>query len=358
MDLTTIPSGQHADPRSSRGVVSVPELRAAWHAAADGCFRHVITTAGSTPPWPSNPQALIEPYEPGGENGTGWCPPVLITVLGCHGSAGASTVALAMATAAGRPVRVVDAAGAGSSGLSGAATAELGPVGAGWVRGHRDHVVIDRLVQDHPGPAHLPPPQPYPGPEAGTGGTGSLRETGQVPVVLDAGWGVHVLAWAHGWLTAALAGSRVVVLVTTATVPGMTRLDAALHMLQDLGPGPAHRRLVVAVRGPARRRWPRQVTGTPGPQVQDLLARSMVMVPPCSALAVRGLDTSPLPASLVDAGARILALAGLSDTWPDVRPTPHAAPTADAAVDTARPRAALVDREGSHHHKEGDNHVR
>src|SRR5690606_6821821 len=96
--------------------VSVAELLAAWHAVADGQFAYATAAGDPTP------------------GSTGWCP-VAVAVLGCHGSAGASTLALSLATAAGEPVRVVEAAAAGASGLAGAATAELGPTGTGWVRG-------------------------------------------------------------------------------------------------------------------------------------------------------------------------------------------------------------------------------
>ncbi|MGD8202177.1 hypothetical protein ACQE98_16180 [Ornithinimicrobium sp. W1679] len=352
--------------------VSVAELRAAWHAVADGHFRHATTPTRSTRPGPPDPAGLDRPGDPERVGGSVWCPPVLVTVLGCHGSAGASALALAVATAAQGPVRVVDAAGPGRSGLSGAATAELGPTGTGWVRGQRDEVVLDRLATDHPGPAHLPPPGPYPhphpyaDPEPDPGGSG----TGQVPVVLDLGWDAHVLARAGGWLAAALASSRVLVLVTTATVPGMARLDAALHTLYTLDPpGLGERRVVVAVRGPLRRRWPRQVSGAPGPQARDLLERSLAVVPHCPGLAVRGLDTGPLPASLVAAGARILALTGLSGLTgvpPQDPPTPQDATVTAAdgramtTKETARPGPGRVvhDEAPHHHHAEGDTHVR
>lgn len=113
-----------------------------------------------------------------------WSPgAVVLPVVGCHGSAGASTVALAVATATGGPVRVVEAAGAGGSGLAGAATAELGPTGTGWVRGRRDLAVLDRLHQGYATPAQVPVPDAYPDPVPG-----GERGAGPVPVVLDVGW--------------------------------------------------------------------------------------------------------------------------------------------------------------------------
>lgn len=373
---TTDPADVPLQRSEGRGV-SVAELRAAWHAVADGHFRHATTPARAARPCLPDRAGLARPGLLEGEAVSGWCPPVLVPVVGCHGSAGASAVALALATAAERSVRVVDAAGPGRSGLSGAATAELGPTGTGWVRGHREQVVLDRLAEDHPGPGHLPHPGPYPDPKSPDPGLdvdpgpgAGARGSGQVPVVLDVGWDVHVLARAGGWLPAALARSRVLVLVTTATVPGMARLDAALNTLNTLDtPGVGESRVVVAVRGPARRRWPRPVTGAPGPQARDLLDRSWVRVPHCPGLAVRGLDTGSLPTSLVAAGARILALtdlSGLTDAPPAAPPTPqHAAATATAGTtrtttETARPGPGRVvhDEAVHHHHAEGDTHVR
>lgn len=119
-------------------VVSVGELQRAWHAVTDGQFRRA---AGDLPAR----DATRRRRAPVGQDHPVWDPaaPVL-PVLGCHGSAGCSTVAVAIATVPADPVRVVEASPAGSSGLTGFPTAELGPTGTGWVRGHRDQVVLDR----------------------------------------------------------------------------------------------------------------------------------------------------------------------------------------------------------------------
>lgn len=260
--------------------LSVADLLAAWH-----------TVAGTGPP-------------PATTTGGSAALPGAVAVLGCHGLAGASTLALALATAIRVPARVVEAAGAGRSGLAGAATAELGPTGTGWVRGRRDQVVLDRLAGDHATPAHLPLPDVHP---PHTGGCGT--DGGQpVPVVLDVGWDVHVLASAGGWLPTAITAAHALVLVTTATVPGMFRLDAALRTL-DLDPDEPQ--VVVAVRGPVPRRWPRPVSHAPTPRCAALLDRALVAVPQAPGLAVAGLDTAPLPTGLLDTAARILTLTGL-----------------------------------------------
>ena len=67
-------------------------------------------------------------------------------MVGAAGGTGASTLALALATAAGG--RVVECASVTASGLAGAPTAELGRHDSGWLQGTRDTVLIER-------PAHV-----------------------------------------------------------------------------------------------------------------------------------------------------------------------------------------------------------
>ncbi|MFK5634222.1 hypothetical protein [Ornithinimicrobium sp. LYQ103] len=262
-------------------VVSVAELRAAWHAAADGQFGPAAARAHPG----TAPGAGVR----AGQEAAVWSPPTLVLpVIGCHGSAGCTSVAVAVATALAGPVRVVETAPAVATGLSGFATAELGPTGTGWVRGRRDHLVLDRR-QDGYGP-----PGPVPVPDAG-------QEGSSVPVVLDLGCGAR-----SGWLATAVAAAGYLVLVTTATVPGMRRLEGVLHELD-----PDRHALVLAVRGPVLRRWPRPVTHTAGPRTRALLQEALVQVPHDPGLAVRGLDTEPLPGPLLGAAARIVTATGL-----------------------------------------------
>jgi hypothetical protein len=118
----------HQVTRQTRGAVEVAELQRAWRAVQAGQFR---STARRTP-----------------SDATHWTPPEpVVPVLGCAGSAGASTLALALATVAAARwggSRVVECCTATASGLAAASTAELGRHPAGWVQGRRGEVLIDR----------------------------------------------------------------------------------------------------------------------------------------------------------------------------------------------------------------------
>lgn len=263
-------------------VVSVAELQRAWLAVKDGRFRIGGTDL---------------PPRGGGRAGANWTPgaPVL-PVLGCHGSAGATTVAVAVATALEVPVRVVEASAAGSSGLTGFATAELGETGSGWVRGHRDLLVLDRLLDEYASPDQIPVPDPDP-------------QDGPLLYVLDAGWSMGTLVRSAGWVSSSVLDAERVVLVTTATVPGLRRLEGALHEFDPL-PG----QVSVAVQGPKRQRWPREVASCIGPRTTSLLAEDLVEVPHDPGLAVRGLDTSPLPGGVLSAATTIAQLLQLTSS--------------------------------------------
>lgn len=267
-------------------VVSVAELQRAWLAVKDGRFR-----PGSTD---LPPPRMHAPHGGAGE-GANWTPaaPVL-PVLGCHGSAGATTVAVAVGTALELPVRVVEASPAGSSGLTGFATAELGETGSGWVRGHRDQLVLDRLLDGYVSPDQIPVPDLDP-------------QDGLSLNVLDAGWQMGTLVRSAGWVRPAVLDADRLVVVTTATVPGLRRLEGVLRQL-DPFPG----RVAVAVRGPKRRRWPREVAACIGPRTEALLEVDLVEVPHCPDLAVRGLDISPLPGGVLSAATTITHLLQLA----------------------------------------------
>ncbi|AXH96013.1 hypothetical protein [Ornithinimicrobium avium] len=263
-------------------VISVAELRRAWHAVQDGRFR-----PGST----DLPSRRMHAPKDGAGEGVHWNPGVpVLPVLGCHGSAGATTVAAAVATALELAVRVVEAGPAGTSGLTGFATAELGETGSGWVRGHRDLLVLDRLLDGSASPEEIPVPDQDPHHELALN-------------VLDAGWPTGTLLRCAGWVRSSVLDADRLVLVTTATVPGLRRLEAVLH---DLDPAPGQ--VAVAVRGPRRRRWPREVTGDIGTRTRTLLEETLVEVPHDPGLAVRGLDTSPLPEGVLSAATTITQL--------------------------------------------------
>jgi hypothetical protein len=161
---------------------------------------------------------------------TGWNPaePIL-PVVGAAGGTGASTLALALATAAGG--RVVECASPIASGLVAAPIAELGRHDSGWLQGTRDTVLIERPAALLTALAHLPAPT-------------TPNDTPPLTVV-DVAWELgHVLA-APSWVADLLRHSPTVVVTATATIPGLRRLEAALAML-------AHTRAVAAVLGPRR----------------------------------------------------------------------------------------------------------
>lgn len=273
-------------------VVSVAELQRAWRAVEAGQF---TTRAGDlrTPRQDTPPADTAPTWSPGA--------PVL-PVLGCHGAAGVTTVGVAVASALEQSVRLVEAAPAGCSGLTGFATAELGHSPSGWVRGRRDQLLLDRLAEGYASPEQVPLPDPEQVPHPDREATTGLH-------VLDVGWPVGTVLHAGGWLRAAVLDADRLVLVTTATVPGLRRLEDVLHQL-DPEPGS----VVVAVRGPGQRRWPRQVASCIGPRTAALLPGSVVEVPHDPGLAVRGLDTSPLPVGVLAAATTITQLLGLTSS--------------------------------------------
>jgi hypothetical protein len=257
--------------------VGLGELQRAWQAVQDGQFRLGRPAGPST----------------SGQGGdlARWCPagPVL-PVVGCVGQAGASSLAVALATVAG-PARAIECCTATASGLAAASSAELGSsAGGGWTVGRRDLVQIVRTAAVHLGVDEVPTP------EVGAGEAGLT--------VLDVGWELgHVVA-SRGWVAAELARAGQVVAVTTATVPGLRRLEIALSLL-------GHTRVVVAVLGPARRRWSRELVAALGPtgRVLDEAGR-LVQVPVDRMLAARGIDARRLPPSLLAAAKNVLHQVG------------------------------------------------
>ena len=205
--------------------VTVAELQAALRAVWAGNFRTGSGLASTVPP---------------GCKLSG----LVVMVVGCHGGAGASTVALSVAEAlgeAGRSVRLLDCASPQRSGLLTAVDAELGVDGSGWRQGRRARLPIDRVVDALASATDVPAPPEVP--------LGAAEVT-----VVDTGWGaVDVLA-AESWLAQA-AESAAVVLVARATIPALRQLEQALATC----PGNP----VVAVLGPIW--WHRGVHATAGP---------------------------------------------------------------------------------------------
>lgn len=299
-------------------VVTVHELKRAWLALERGQFRQPGVGGSRT--------VTIHPAQqsraPGADVAWQAVEPVL-PVVGCAGSVGASTLALALATAASSPdagiarTRVVECCSVTASGLAAATTAELGPHPAGWVQGTRGEVLLERVVDAVRAPDEVPRPSidaPYPV---------SLT-------VLDVGWELGLLLGSAGWLSDQVRRAPHVVAVARATVPGLRRLEGVLAMLAGtsvtaavLGPRPpiGHLRGGRGLRG---------IESSMGARTRELDRDGRVqriLLDP--RLAHRGLDSQPLPAPLLSAAQRLLAAATAA-------PYPSA-PSAPSAQTKGRP---------------------
>jgi hypothetical protein len=262
-----------------RVAVSVNELKAAWNAVQAGRFR---TDTGAT-------RDLREPPSP--PAGKRWGPGQgerVLPVIGCAGSCGASTISLALAGAAALPARVVECSTAGASGLAAASTAELGLHESGWTRGTRDGILLERASNVLMSIQEVPTP--------------SVPDRNIALTVLDIGWEIGQILATPAWLGGQVRGADLVVLATTATVPGLRRLESALDLL-------AGNSTCAAVIGPRPKKWPRPVGYSAGPRTRALeAAERLIAVPEDRALAITGLDATPLPASLLQAAAMLLRL--------------------------------------------------
>jgi hypothetical protein len=259
----------------------VEELRRAWHAVQEGQFAAAR---------PMGHAAVPRPSEPATAGDRTWRPvESVLPVVGALPQAGATSLALAIATHA-SPARVIECSSLTASGMAGAATAELGTTPSGWTIGRRDQVHLARPSALDWSVGELPLPDDA---AAGT----ALN-------VLDVGWELVQLLASPGWLSATLGAAPRVVLVGTATVPGLRRLETALTLLDP-------ERTVIAVRGPAPRRWPRELTAARGPATRDQHRTGRwVTVPHDKRLALRGIDSTPLPPALVAAAGDVLRHVG------------------------------------------------
>lgn len=173
-----------------------------------------------------------------------------------------------------------------ATGLAAYATAEMGDTDQGWLRGTRGAVVLEHNNKVIPAPGDLPHPAP---------------DSEVDLTVVDVGWEAGAVYATRGWLSPAVFASPQLVVATTATVPGMRRLESALHLLSP------NVQVVVPVLGPRLRRWPREVTHSMGERTRTLADdRALVEVPRDPRLAVGGLDDSPLPAGVLAAAGQIL----------------------------------------------------
>ena len=249
-------------------IVSVEELRRAYRAMVAGQFRghqrQPAAPAGSTVEWTPTPGEQV------------------VLVVGALGGAGASTVALAVASCAGE-ARVVECCTIASSGLAGASTAEMGVTTDGWVQGTRGEVLIERRRDRVPSLEALPVPSP----------------AGRPFTVLDVSVDVDLLVASPGWLGQLARTLPGVVVVSRPTVPGLRRLEAATVLL---GPDRVH-----AVLAGVLKRWPRQLEQHLGPNGRRLRTEGrLIDLPNDPPLAVEGITTDPLPAALLAAAAPLL----------------------------------------------------
>ena len=240
---------------------SVAELREAWRAIEAGDFAHGPRSA------PTSRSA-----------GTLWTPAPgerVVAVVGCAGGVGASTVALALATAAGGPARVVECCSPLASGFSAAATAELGTEGP-WRRGSRGDVLLERPVTDD---ATVPAP----------------TESSVEWTFVDTNW--TTVSGPGGWLASVLRTLDDVVLVSNATVAGVRRLESCAELLGRDAFG--------VVVGPGAKRWPRPVKVAAAGVAARVHLADFPLDP---RLQVTGLTPDPLPAPLLKAAQNVLAL--------------------------------------------------
>lgn len=266
-----------------RTAVSVDELQRAWAAVQEGQFRRQH---------PAAPAPLPDTWVPASSAPARWVPTgQVVVVAGASGRVGASTVALAIATAAQIPARVVECCSPHASGFAGAASAELGVDDHGWRHGTRGQVVIERTTTAVGQPNQIPVPSP----------------TSTALTVIDNSWNLGQLTTDRAWVWDVL-DTVPLVLVTVATVPGMRALDTAMNLANQ------HTPIVCAVVGPRRKKWPRQVVAamTPTVAATDAAGR-LVAVDEHHQLTINGLTPEPLPPDLVTAGRSLLDLTAVQD---------------------------------------------
>lgn len=278
---------------------ALEEVQAAVRALQAGEFRGARPATRPTGPGthPAQPRAAGRLSARTGDDGAAdaadWTPQAgerVLAVIGASGSSGASTVALAVALSAELPARVVECCSASASGLASATTAELGLHPAGWRQGRREQVLIERVCEVLAGVDEVPSPTP-------------AEHTTQL-TVLDVGWEVGQLTTTDSWVSDTVANAHQVLLVTTATVPGMRRLEGALELLVNHAGADVTGRTWVAVVGPRRKKWPRGVEHAGGPHARRALNSGRLLeIPEDRGLSIHGLDSRPVPPALIAAAA-------------------------------------------------------
>ena len=262
----------------ARRVVSVPELQRAWRAVQAGRFRQESPTGAATADVVSHSRIWVP------SNGE-----QVVPVVGGAAASGASTIALALASALGRSARSLECRGT-TSGLAAASTAELGPHPSGWRRGMRGDVLLERarglLTRADEVPLPSAPDRPL------------------ALTVLDLGWDLRHVLHVPSWIGEQVRTAGVVVVVTRATIPGLLHLETTLSLLDQI-------RAVAAVLGSPSRRWSKAVWQSSGPMTKALEdSGRLIVIPHDSRLAAVGLDWRPLPRQVLEAVHAILELAG------------------------------------------------
>jgi hypothetical protein len=264
--------------------IGVDELKRAWHALNAGEFR----TGSGAGEGSRRGTVAEDKWSPADGEHT-------VAVIASAGSVGASTVALATGLAAAAPVRVIECCSVTASGLAAASTAELGLHPTDWRQGKRDHVRLERASEVLAGVDEVPLP---------------IEAQGETQLtILDIGWEIGQLLATDCWLAEAVRTADQIIVVTTATVPGMRRAAVVMDLLADHW---QPEQMALAVRGPRRKKWPRGLENAGGPALRRALdADRCVEIPEDRELAVNGLDSRPVPASLISAGRQLLELAHL-----------------------------------------------
>lgn len=250
-----------------------------------------------------------------------------VAVVGAHGGAGTSTVALALSdatAAADRGVHLVSCAGPSGCGLQAAASTELGvdPTGT-WRTGRRGpRLIVDRLVSAAAGEGARWPAAPV-----------GLGE--DVLTVVDAEAGA-------ARSPRLLASAAAVLLVCRVSVPAVQQVEQLLEPLLHARPGTADARgapgaaasraVLVAALGSGR--WPGAVSSATGPLLRQLQHDGRVVsVPVDRHLVVHGPTGGALPRSVTRAGAQLLRLiedtTDLPRTDDPAQPAPGSPPTKD-----------------------------
>jgi hypothetical protein len=263
----------------ARRVVSVPELQRAWRAVQAGKFRQESPAAAA--------KARAVPISPT------WAPgnaEQVVPVVGCAGASGASTIALALASAAGGSARILECRSGTASGLAAASTAELGPHPSGWRRGIRGNVLLERASGLLTRVDEVPLP--------------SVTDRPLALTVLDVGWDLRHVLHVPSWIGEQVRTAGVVVVVTRATIPGQLHLQTTLSLLGQI-------RAVAAMLGSPCRRWSKAVWQSSGPMTKALDdSGRLIVIPHDSRLAAVGLNSRPLPRQLLEAAHAILELTG------------------------------------------------